>query len=244
MPESSTMVFSTKSEKNIWGTNCPIRLSHVPGRAKVVQTHRALDDRQVQELIKDDFFPNRGCKVKVLAASQEGLHNLYRLITLSHTERLFKKPSIFRSDLAKYRTGLLVGAAGGREGETFALFSSFNFAAKKREKLLFYDYVEVNSLQTFRYLWLNGQISEVELKEMTKKIISAAEELKIPVVASHHVYYCQNKERLLKEIIVANEGMNGSRHYLYNQATLEDKEDRFAYLPPQYLLNLQEMIDN
>ncbi|CAG8766055.1 24855_t:CDS:2, partial [Racocetra persica] len=227
MPESSTMVFSTKSEKNIWGTNCPIRLerlSHVPGRAKVIQTHRALDDRQVQELIKDDFFPNRGYKVKVLAASQEGLHNLYRLITLSHTERLFKKPSIFRSDLAKYRTGLLVGAAGGREGETFALFSSFNFAAKKREKLLFYDYVEVNNLQTFRYLWLNGQISEVELKEMTKKIISTAEELKIPVVASHHVYYCQNKERLLKEIIVANEGMNGSRHYLYNQATLEGKQ--------------------
>jgi DNA polymerase III alpha subunit (gram-positive type) len=79
---------------------------------------------------------------------------------------------------------------------------------------------------------------------MTKKIIRAAEELKIPVVASHHVYYCENKERLLKEIIVANEGMNGSRHYLYNQATLNDKEDRFAYLPPQHLLNLEEMIDN
>src|SRR5205814_4150422 len=34
------------------------------------------------------------------------------------------------------------------------------------------------------------------------------------------------------------------RHYLYNQATLNDKEDRFAYLPPQHLLNLEEMIDN
>ncbi|CAG8684604.1 9284_t:CDS:2, partial [Ambispora leptoticha] len=39
-------------------------------------------------------------------------------------------------------------------------------------------------------------------------------------------------------------GMNGSRHYLYNQATLEDKEDRFSCLPPQHLLNLEEMIDN
>ncbi|CAG8559807.1 7854_t:CDS:2 [Cetraspora pellucida] len=256
-PESSTMAFSINLAK----------LSHVPGRAKVVQTHRALDDSkllaellekllktlkenkisqwgQVKELIKDVFFPNRGFKVKILATSQEGLHNLYRLITLSHTERLFKKPSIFRSDLAKYRAGLLVGAAGGREGETFSLFSSFNFAAKKQKKLLFYDYVEVNSPQTFRYLWLNGQISETELKEMTKKIINAAEEAKIPVIASHHVYYCQSKERLLKEIIVANEGMNGTRHYLYNQATLDEKEDRFAYLPPQHLLTLEEMIDN
>ncbi|CAG8839044.1 412_t:CDS:1, partial [Racocetra persica] len=70
------------------------------------------------------------------------------------------------------------------------------------------------------------------------------EEAKIPVIASHHVYYCQSKERLLKEIIVANEGMNGTRHYLYNQATLDEKEDRFAYLPPQHLLTLEEMIDN
>ncbi|CAJ0824608.1 6720_t:CDS:2 [Entrophospora sp. SA101] len=209
------MVFSISLEK----------LSHVPGRGKIVQTHRALDDREVKGLIKEGFFPNRGYKVKVLAASQEGLHNLYRLITLSHTERLFKKPSVFRSDLVKYRQGLLIGAAGGREGETFSLFSSFNFEKRKQEKLRFYDYIEVNSPATFRYLWLNGQIGEAELKNMTKKIIVAAEELKIPAVASHHVYYCENKERLLKEIIVANEGMNGSRHYLYNQATLSDKED-------------------
>jgi DNA polymerase III subunit alpha, Gram-positive type len=166
------------------------------------------------------------------------------LITLSHTERLFKKPSVFRSDLVKYRQGLLIGAAGGREGESFSLFSSFNFEKRKQEKLCFYDYIEVNSPLTFRYLWLNGQIGEAELKKMTKKIIKVAEELKIPVIASHHVYYCEIKERLLKEIIVANEGMNGSRHYLYNQATLNDKEDRFAYLPPQHLLNLEEMIDN
>ena len=79
---------------------------------------------------------------------------------------------------------------------------------------------------------------------MLRKIIKTAEELKIPTIASHNVYYCKSKERVLKEIIVANEGMNGSRHYFYNQATLEDKEDRFANLPPQHLLNLEEMISN
>jgi DNA polymerase-3 subunit alpha (Gram-positive type) len=91
---------------------------------------------------------------------------------------------------------------------------------------------------------LNGQIGEKELKNLTWQIIKAAEELKIPAVASHNVYYCERREKLLKEIIVANEGMNGSRHYLYNQATLEEKEDRFSHLPPQHLLNLEEMIDN
>ena len=106
----------------------------------------------MKKLAKDGFFPNRGYKVKVLATSQEGLHNLYRLITLSHTKRLFKKPSVFRSDLVKYRPGLLIGAAGGREGESFSLFSSFTSENKKREKMAFYDYIEINSPETFRYL--------------------------------------------------------------------------------------------
>jgi DNA polymerase-3 subunit alpha (Gram-positive type) len=106
----------------------------------------------VKGLIKEGFFPNRGYKIKVLASSQEGLHNLYRLITLSHTTGLFKKPSVFRSDLVKYRRGLLIGAAGGREGEIFSLFSSANSEEKKKKKLRFYDYVEVNSPQTFRHL--------------------------------------------------------------------------------------------
>jgi DNA polymerase III alpha subunit (gram-positive type) len=91
---------------------------------------------------------------------------------------------------------------------------------------------------------LNGQIREQEIKEMASEIINLSEELKIPFIASNHVYYCEDKEKLLKEIIVANEGMNGIRHYLYSQATLENKEDRFAYLPSQHLLTLKEAIDN
>ena len=106
----------------------------------------------MKDLIDDGHFPNRGQKIKVLACNQAGLHNLYHLITISHTKSLFRKPSIFRSDLNKYRSGLLVGGAGGREGEIFSLFSAFNSEEKRQEKIKFYDYIEVNSAETFRYL--------------------------------------------------------------------------------------------
>src|SRR3954471_2800523 len=79
---------------------------------------------------------------------------------------------------------------------------------------------------------------------MLKKIINQAERLSIPVIAAHNVYYSESKEKILKEIIVANEGMNGFKHYLYGEATLETKEDRFAFLPPQHLPNLEEIIAN
>src|SRR3954468_5724854 len=79
---------------------------------------------------------------------------------------------------------------------------------------------------------------------MVRQIISTAEELNLPVIAAHNVHYCQKKEKLLKEIIVANEGMNGTKHYLYHEATGEGKKDSFGNLPAQHLLNLEEMLDH
>ena len=78
---------------------------------------------------------------------------------------------------------------------------------------------------------------------MFSQIINTAEELKLPLIASHNVHYCQKKEKLLKEIIVANEGMNGTKHYLYYEATGEGKKDSFANLPAQHLLSLEEMLE-
>jgi DNA polymerase III subunit alpha, Gram-positive type len=243
------------------------RLSRLSTKDKIKQSHRALDDSkllvellgklidslqekkieqwgEIKKLINPNYFPNRGSKIKVLARNQTGLRNLYRLITLSHTKRLFRKPCVFRSDVEECREGLLVGTAGGQEGEIFWLFSSFCSFEQRKKKMRFYDYIEVNSPQTFRYLWQNGQIREEQLKNMTKQIIRLAAQLNIPFVASHNVHYCQSKEKILKEIIVANEGMGGSRHYLFNQATLEGKEDRFADLPTQHLLTVEEMLNN
>ena len=78
---------------------------------------------------------------------------------------------------------------------------------------------------------------------MLSQIISTAEKLNIPMVASHNVHYCQKKEKLLKEIIIANEGINGIKHYLYREATGEGKKDSFVNLPTQHLLSLEEMLD-
>nr|CAG8571297.1 5365_t:CDS:2 [Entrophospora candida] len=116
------------------------KLSHVPGREKVVQAHRALEDS------------------KLLAE--------------------------------------LLG-------------NSFNSVERKRKAMKFYDYIEASSPNSFRHLWLNGRIRENELKAMILNIINMAKEINVPTIAYHNVHYCEKKRNILKEIIVANEGMNG-----------------------------------
>jgi len=89
--------------------------------------------------------------VKVLARNQQGLNSLYRLITLSHTDNLFKTPCVFRSDLEKHRANLLIGAAGNRDGEIFSLFSAFQSSQARREAIKFYDYLEIDSPSSWRH---------------------------------------------------------------------------------------------
>ncbi|RHZ36056.1 PolC-type DNA polymerase III [endosymbiont GvMRE of Glomus versiforme] len=243
------------------------KLSRSTGKGKIHQTHRALDDsklltdlfikllkslqeqgikqwKEVEGLINHQYFPNRGYKVKILAKNQAGLSNLYQLITLSHTDNLFKVPCVFRSDLEKHRLNLLIGTAGNREGEIFSLFSAFNSETDRQKAMKFYDYIEVNSPSSFRHLWLNGRMGEIELKKITAKIIQTARSLNIPMIANHNVHYCQPEQKIIKQIIVANEGMNGARHPLYNEATLDGKEDRFSNLPEQHLRNRKEIIED
>lgn len=244
-----------------------IKLVRTQSQNKTDQLHRALADcklllhlfkriieeikkkevtnwKEVQKIVDDNYYLNRGYKVKLLATNQEGLYNIYRLVSLSHTKRLFKYPCILRSDLIKYRKGLLIGASGGQNGEIFNLFSSYYSLEKRQEAITFYDYLEISSLRSICYLWQNKYLSKQNLENIILSIINESEKLNIPFVAYHNVHYCEPQEKILKEIIIANEGINGTRHSLYSEATSKGQQDRFDFLPSQHLLNREEIIQD
>ena len=46
----------------------------------------------------------------ILAVDNDGLKNLFKLVSIAHTETFYRVPSIRRSDLTKLREGLIVGS--------------------------------------------------------------------------------------------------------------------------------------
>lgn len=235
---------------------------------RIEQLHRALDDSLLlkelfEKIIKiakekefrlwTDFIPQTsekfyhrgiGTKIVVLARNKQGLSDLYQLVKIAHVDNFCKFPFLFRSDVNKYRKNLLIGASGDFDNEIVNCFSTFSLGGKIEEKVKFYDYLEVRAVDSFKHLIATERIRKSELESLLYSIIKCAKQLAVNVVATNNVHYSYESQKNLKEIIIANDGINGSRHRLYSYAVSGVADDGFASLPSQHLRSKKELIAN
>ena len=118
---------------------------------------------------KDDIHKyGRSYHVNILVQNRTGLKNLFKLISYANTKYLYKTPRILRSEIEKYREGLLIGS-GCYESEVFVE------AKRKSEEELsniidFYDYIEIQPLDVYDHLiQLNDFSNAVELENHVKR---------------------------------------------------------------------------
>ncbi|NAZ18184.1 PHP domain-containing protein, partial [Glutamicibacter soli] len=77
----------------------------------------------------------------LLSKTQEGLKNIYKLVSHAHIDYFYRVPRIPRSLLQKYREGILIGSACD-QGEVFETI--MQKSEEEAESVAeFYDYIEV-----------------------------------------------------------------------------------------------------
>ena len=86
----------------------------------------------------------------LLAVDDEGLKNLFKLVSYSHMDYFYRVPRIPRSLLIKYRKGLLVGS-GCDKGEVFEGLMQKS-SEEVEEIAKFYDYLEVHPKPVYSHL--------------------------------------------------------------------------------------------
>ena len=172
--------------------------------------------------------------VIILACNEVGRVNLYTLISKSHLDYYARRPRIPKSELTKYREGLLVGSAC-EAGELYQALLNEKSEAKIARIVNFYDYLEVQPVGNNRFMIVSDRVtnvnSEEDIRNLNRRIIKLGEQFKKPVVATCDVHFLDPGDEVYRRIIMAGKGFSDSDEqaplYLH---TTEEMLEEFEYL--------------
>ena len=197
-----------------------------------ITNHKDLNSLITPENVFTIPFPTH---INLIAKTQEGLINLYHLLSIASTDTFFREPTVLKSTIEKYREGILVGS--GCRNSYF-----FDIALRKRDKDIediidFYDYIEVQPSNSFEY-YHNHMFDHLFVyRDTVKRIIKIARRHNIPVCATGDCHQINPEDLIYREILVATPLVGGGSHKLKNDLK-ENKE-----IPAEYFMTTDEMMD-
>ena len=204
--------------------------------AKMLEEQGCTTLRQVNELgaASDELIrKSKTWHIILIAKNDLGRVNLYRLVSLSHLKYFANRPRIPKSELIKYREGLIIGSAC-EAGELYRAIHDGESEERIRKIASFYDYLEIQPTGNDRFLIASEKSpvsSEEDLRSINRRIVALGEELGKPVCATCDVHFLDPDDEIYRRVIMA--GMKfpdaDDQAPLYLRTTDEMLEE-FAYL--------------
>ena len=190
------------------------------------------------ELKKESILHLRPKHVIAFAKNLEGLKDLYRLVSISNIEYLYKLPLIPRRIINQYRENLLIGSACFN-GEVFDTARYYNEETLK-SICSFYDYIEVQPPENYSFLVNMGELSNEDVLKYINDIIKAAKDINKPVVATGDVHYVNKEDKIFRDVYISAPQVGKVNHPLnpYSRTKLPPFEN-----PDQHYRSTEEMLE-
>ncbi|RSK45097.1 PolC-type DNA polymerase III [Bacillus canaveralius] len=197
---------------------------------KGIEFHDQLNDNMGQG---NAYQRARPYHCTLLAQTEAGLKNLFRLVSIAHLNYFYRVPRIPRSQLEKFREGILVGS-GCDKGEVFEGMMQ-KAPEEVEETAQFYDYLEILPKEVYAHLLEMELVRDrTALEEIMTNIVKLGDKLGLPVVATGNVHYLNPNDKIYRKILVNSQGGANplNRHQLpdVHFRTTNEMLDSFSFL--------------
>lgn len=169
----------------------------------------------------------------VIAKNQAGIKSIYEMVSISHTDYLYRYPLLPKSILQSKRENLLIGSSGAL-GDIFEAYLSNKSLNHIEELMNFYDYIELMPAENSNHLIGKKVKSLDDIRNIYKKIAALAEKLGKLVVIVSDAHYIDKEDKIYRKIIKAATKIKEEHPEddLYFRTTQELFEE-FSYLPKE-----------
>lgn len=183
--------------------------------------------------VGDAYKRARPTHVTLLAQNDEGLKNLFKLVSISHINYFYRVPRIPRSVLERHRKGLIIGSACDK-GEVFEAVMQKSIE-EVEEVAKFYDYLEVHPKEVYSHLIERELVrDEWNLEDIIRKLVKVSRKLDIPLVATGNVHYLDENDAIFRQVLIGSQGganpLNRTKLPKVHFRTTNEMLDAFEFL--------------
>jgi DNA polymerase-3 subunit alpha (Gram-positive type) len=192
-----------------------------------------LSDLNKLALERMDYTKYNSNHVIILAKNQDGIKDLYKIVSHSNIKTYYKTPRIPKSLLSEMREHLLIGSAC-EAGELFKALLSGATDDELDKVAAFYDYLEIQPIGNNNFMIAKGIANDEEdLRNHNRKIVAIGERLNKPVVATCDVHFMEPEDEVYRRILMAGKGFSDADNQppLYFRTT-DEMMAEFDYLGP------------